>query len=336
MADLSPAELGRRLGVIPGDLVTNQARGTQPMAGTFSCVDGRVRFTPRFPFVDGLEYALIVESPSDGDVWSIRRPERAGAATTSVVTLYPSADAVPLNLLKIYVAFSAPMSEGWASGGVTVRRADTDELLSDVFVPGPELWDPHRRRLTLLLDPGRIKRGLARHDDAGYPLIEGVPIVVRVDPAFRDANRRPLREAAERRYWVGPALRERVDPARWRLTPPAAGSTAPLAVHFDRPLDGALLEHTLSVSDEGGAVLPGSISIGDGERSWSFVPQPPWLGGRYVLHVDPRLEDLAGNSLVRVFDRDLSRPEDAPADGNDFTIPFSCEARQPRAVSAPT
>jgi hypothetical protein len=32
----------------------------------------------------------------------------------------------------------------------------------------------------------------------------------------------------------------------------------------------------------------------------------------HELVVDPELEDLAGNSLRRVFDRDLTRPEDEP------------------------
>jgi len=40
--------------------------------------------------------------------------------------------------------------------------------------------------------------------------------------------------------------------------------------------------------------------------------------------VDPRLEDLAGNSLIRVFDRDLTRAEDAPADARHVAIDFYC------------
>src|SRR5438093_7158021 len=100
----------------------------------------------------------------------------------------------------------------------------------------PELWDRAHRRLTLLLDPGRIKRGLAPNAEAGYPLIEDVPIVVRVDAAFRDAAGRPLRAGAQRRYQVGRPLRARVDPTAWRLDCPTAGSTDPLTVAFDRPL----------------------------------------------------------------------------------------------------
>jgi hypothetical protein len=37
---------------------------------------------------------------------------------------------------------------------------------------------------------------------------------------------------------------------------------------------------------------------------------PAWASGPHQLVVDPVLEDLAGNSVSRVFDRDLSRSED--------------------------
>ena len=40
--------------------------------------------------------------------------------------------------------------------------------------------------------------------------------------------------------------------------------------------------------------------------------------------VDPRLEDLAGNSIIRVFDRDLLRAEDAPTDARHVAIDFTC------------
>ena len=68
----------------------------------------------------------------------------------------------------------------------------------------PELWDPSRRRLTVLFDPARIKRGLAPHHEVGYPLGAGVAVDVVVDEGLRDAEGRPLVEPHTRRYEVGP------------------------------------------------------------------------------------------------------------------------------------
>ena len=333
LGGLPAADLNRRLAVLPSKIVEAGAhmRALQPLGGRFEIDDDSVCFVPRFPFLEGTSYSLLVGWPLEESgaerVWTIQCPAKAGAPTTSVVAIYPTADELPVNQLKLYVHFSAPMSEGWSARAIHVRRADNGEPLHGVFLPiGPELWDPERRRLTLLLDPGRIKRGLAPHEEAGYPLIECLPIVVMIDAAFRDAAGRPLRTGAERRYEVAPPVRARVDPTLWRLHCPPAGSMDPLIVEFDRPLDHALLEHSLWVNDAAGMPLAGWGSIGPSERSWRFEPQSPWEEGRYVVTVEPRLEDLAGNSVIRVFDRDLMREEDTPADARHDTIDFTCAA----------
>ena len=333
LTSLAPSELDQRLVVFPSEFIESGTHiyALQPFTGSFKTDGTAICFVPRFPFLDGTSYSLVVGSLTEArnqetpEIWTIKRLPRAGEATTNVLGIYPSAHELPVNQLKFYVHFSSPMSEGWAARAVHVRRADNDEPLSGVFLAmEPELWDRERRRLTLLLDPGRIKRGLVPNAEAGYPLIEGVPITVTVDTEFRDAGGRPLRNGGDRRYEVGPALRARVDPADWRCHCPAAGSTHPLTVEFARPLDHALLEHSLWVDDPAGAALAGRGSAGPGERSWRFEPQLPWKEGPHLVVVDPRLEDLAGNSLIRVFDRDLTRAEDGPSDSRQVAIEFTC------------
>jgi hypothetical protein len=269
-----------------------------------------VRFAPRFPLVPGIAYSLLLDGV---EVSCATLPPRTGRGLTRVVGVYPSALHVPLNLLRIYVHFSAPMSEGHAHEAVQVRVAGCGQSLDGVFLPmEPELWDHARTRLTLLLDPGRIKRGLAPNLELGYPLEEGVPIVLSVDRRFRDAAGFGLLEGTQRRYEVGPAVRRHVKPADWRIDTPRSESTQPLRVEFDRPLDRALLDHCLVVVDASDTAVRGESETADGESSWTFHPHSAWRSQRYTLGVDARLEDLAGNSLVRVFDRDLGRPEDAP------------------------
>ena len=56
----------------------------------------------------------------------------------------------------------------------------------------------------------------------------------------------------------------------------------------------------------------GQATIADGESCWTFRPLYPWQPQVYHLRVDARLEDLAGNSLTRLFDRDLTRAQDTP------------------------
>ena len=118
-------------------------------------------------------------------------------------------------------------------------------------------------------------------------------------------------------------LNERVDPKTWRIHAPSSGSRGTLAVEFDRPLDRALLGRCLGVQHDDVAV-PGAATISDGERCWRFQPSSAWQAGQYVLTIDPSLEDLAGNSLTRVFDRDLTLAGDSPADAPLVAIEFRC------------
>jgi len=339
----SEEELRRRLAVLATDLVeaTRTVRALPQVAGRFEIDGDEVRFVPRFPFIASTSYSVLISPAAGGEhnasgaeCWTIARPAYSGTPAR-VLAIYPGAGELPLNNLKLYVKFSKPMSEGWAAPAVCFLRPPDNEPIEGVLLPmDPELWDTERRRLTLLLDPGRIKRGLAPNREAGYPLVEGWQISVRVERTFRDAHGRPLRAAAERGYMVGPAVRKRVDPAEWRYRWPAAGSMEPLLVGFDRPLDRALLEHCLSVVDEAGAPVIGRQSIGGGERWWRFSPTSPWRSGRYGLDIDCRLEDLAGNSVNRVFDRDLTLDEHDPLSRAHVQLEFSCDrpaSTQPRA-----
>jgi hypothetical protein len=308
------------MSVVPSELL-GHAEGWQPVAGSFEEQGGVTWFVPRFPLVPGLSYSLLIDGRESA---SIEVPALASTPSTDVVSIHPTAEEVPVNLLRTYVTFSAPMSEGYAARAVAVHRLDTGEPLDGVFLQmEPELWDSSRQRLTLLLDPGRIKRGLVPHLEAGYPLTQDVPVAVIVDPSFRDAAGQPLRAAAERRYRIGPAIRGRVDPLAWRLTAPAAESSEPLVVAFEDPLDRALLQRCLVVVDAAMAPVRGAATTDDGDRVWRFRPASPWQAGRYTLRVDARLEDVTGNSVHRVFDRDLDLPEHAPLDAHSVGVPLT-------------
>ncbi len=326
---LGTGELSRRLTLLTRDVLDAGGNfpGIPSIAGNFAVDFESVWFVPRFPFMDGMDYSLVIDSGGDGspEVWAARRPSTPTVPATEVAAIRPTATELPVNLLRMYVLFSAPMSEGWAGRAIRVGRKDTGEELEGVFLPSdPELWDASRRRLTMLLDPGRIKRGLVPNREFGYPLIEGVPVRVTVDAEFRDAGGQPLKAGSARSYQIGPPLRSRIDPGCWRLTAPVAGSLDPLAVDFDRPLDHGLLQHCLWVRDAAGAPIPGQGESGAAERNWQFTPASPWVTGGYQLVVEPHLEDVAGNSPVRVFDRDISKPEESPVDAVRLAVDFHC------------
>jgi hypothetical protein len=279
-----------------------------------------VCFVPRFPFVDGTTYDVLLDGVA---CITLVRPRQALISTTEVLSIHPTAAEVPRNLLRLYVYFSAPMSEGFAAECVRLEDAVGQRTLGALLVMSDELWDAHHRRLTLLLDPARIKRGLVPHQEAGYALQLDKVFCVVMDVGFHDARGAYLRREARRWYRVGADERRHVDPGNWGLTIPDAGTFESLTVNFDRPLDHGLLQRCVSVLAPGGRLVDGAIEIGPEERSWRLQPTVAWAVGRYRLVVNPILEDLAGNSLVRVFDRDLDNSDYSPNDGQPVAVEFS-------------
>jgi hypothetical protein len=277
-----------------------------------------VCFVPRFPFLADTEYEVEVDGTVVGR--ATRADESSSEPPTEIVAIRPTSATVPRNLLRCYVEFSAPMR---AAGAAHVRMigADGTPVVGALLATEYELWDAEHRRLTVLLDPARIKRGLVSHTEVGYALQERSAVSMVVDAEFPDASGRPLLAGATRSWQVVGDERRQVTPSSWSLMPGAAGTREPLHVGFDRSLDHGLVARCLQVADPE-RQLAGVIEVGDEERSWRFVPAAPWVAAPHRLVVDPVLEDVAGNSVRRVFDRDLARAEDRPRPDGPVELVF--------------
>ena len=306
-------EIREYLAVFPTQTIDGLDERTtlQPIPGTFHMDQESVRFEPLFPFLKGTSYSLIVyEETGDNlnrpfESYDIQSLPNNLEPSCEIVSIYPTANQIPVNQLKFYVHFSEPMAEGNSSQSITLQRTDTGEHLSNVFLHEPELWDHEHKRLTIFLDPARIKRGLQGNVQSGYPLVQGTAIVFTVNENFLDARGAKLKSSQETTYKVGPLERRLVEIKNWQYHYPSIDSLEPITVEFDRPLDHALIQRCICIKDNSGHEVQGYSQAGSEERSWQFFPQIPWSIGQYTIIVEDILEDLAGNSIKRVFDRDL-------------------------------
>ena len=89
----------------------------------------------------------------------------------------------------------------------------------------------------------------------------------------------------------------------------SCGTTKPLYNRLHEPLDYFLLQETVQIIDEKGTSIAGSLTISNEETTISFIPEKQWLPGNYRLQVASYLEDLAGNNLSKVFDRDITEKQ---------------------------
>lgn len=268
-----------------------------PIAGAYSVESGALTFRPRYPLGAGMKVRAVFESKET----AFELPKAAPPPSrTLVAAVYPSSDVLPENQLKLYIYFTAPMQQGEA----WTRIHLLDESEKAVELPfleiDQELWNRDQTRLTVLFDPGRIKRGVLPLNEVGPSIENGKRYTLVVDRGWLDSRGAPLLETHRKVFRVGPADRTPIDTAKWRIAAPKAGTSEPLVITFPEPLDYAMLQHAIQVRD-----VPGTIAVGHRETEWRFIPDRPWGAGPHELIVPTNLEDLAGNKVGRAFDVDV-------------------------------
>jgi hypothetical protein len=316
--------------------VTPPSAGTETPAvkGRYDVTDHGVVFTPAFPFDAGRSYYASFD-PS-----KMPRPRASGVVTvalalspdvsspaTHVVAMYPDADVLPENLLRVYIEFSAPMGSSSARDFVhLIDRTGSEETIVDAaFLPvEADFWSPDHRRYTLFLDPGRVKQGILPNRQSGRALRAGREYVLEIDSAWPDANRQPLTTTYRHRFRAGPAVAGPITLADWKVVPPHAGTRDRLVVTFPRPLDHAVTVRALGVERGPGVAVTGAGGVEAGDTQWTFAPGEPWTGGSYALTARSFLEDPQGNQIDAPFEEvaDRPRPEEAT---EIFRVPFSVD-----------
>ena len=300
------------------------------MMGKYVFGDGRLRFVPRFALTEGVRY-LAVFRPDSLLGASVEMDPISGAhqfqapamkATTRVEFVHPSADLLPMNLLKFYLHFSAPMTRGGVYSHVRLLDSTGRALELPFLELAEELWNPDQTRLTLLLDPGRIKRGLRPRDEEGPVFEEGKSYALVIDGEWKDARRMPLVDGRQKRFRIVAADETPPDPARWKITPPASDTLQPLRVTFDEPMDSALAQRMMRVFWEDGAVVEGRVDLSDDERLWCFTPESPWSAGKGEIRIQALIEDLAGNQIGRAFDVDMVGNDPPVNHGDVVSVSF--------------
>jgi hypothetical protein len=296
------------------------------IAGKYAVAGDTLRFTPLFPFDRGRQYEVRYYSRSGETAQPIvKTVALRGAAPpppTYVTQVFPSADVVPENQLRMYIHFSAPMGR---RGGLTHVKLldDRGQEVEDPFLPlDAEFWNADRTRYTLFFDPGRQKRDILPNREMGPSLVAGRTYTLVVDREWIDGNGNPLRDTFTRRFRAGPPDRRPVDQTKWRVTPPAEGTRDPLSVAFPESLDHGLLLRAVGVRRDGQPVV-GDVRIEAHETRWLLTPAEIWRPGRYELVALSILEDLAGNRIGRAFEIDAFDRVDKETEPAVTSIPFS-------------
>jgi len=313
------------------------AHAPSPQGDTVPAVSGRyflleheLQFVPHFPFDRDVKYCAVFDTRPLGaflarESLSLEftiRSEQNAPGLTEITNIFPSCDLLPENLLRFYACFSNPMQRGRALEEISLLDSRGQPLADALYRPPVELWDRTMRRLTVLLDPGRLKRWVGPNVALGPPLKVGLEYTLEIGSGMIDINGRPLREPFRKYFIAGDPVRGRISPEHWKIMPPLTGSREALVLTFPERLDWALLLQMIAIRSADGSRIGGEVLVDDCERRWNFKPSTPWVAGKYQISVGSSLEDVCGNNLTGAFDRPLLNGPNVIGDESASSLTF--------------
>ena len=295
------------------------------MLGSVFVKDSEIFFKPRFPLRAGATYNIQVSTndAAEPDHFLIEIPKKK-TAPTKIEQIYPSSDLLPENTLKFYVHFSAPMRKGDVYRYLQIREVGGDPVELPFLEIEQEFWSRDSKRLTLLLDPGRIKRGLKPREEMGPIFVQGSTYELVVNGDWPDGNGQPIGKDFTKRFRIAAEDHQSPDPANWQTKIPLENTTQPLVISFPQSLDHSMLQTAITILDTQSKPVAGPIEISKNESQWSLTPKAMWKAGSYTIQIDSRLEDNAGNSIEKQFDVDVFEKTQSPKT-NSTKITFTVD-----------
>ena len=264
-------------------------------------------FAPYFPFERGMTYVVRTKHTAIDTSYSYQSfqvGKKQVVDEAKVISIYPSANKLPENLLRFYFYFNTPMKKGQALKYIQLVDVEGN-IDNHAFMEfKQELWSADGKRLTILFDPGRIKRGVSTNMELGPALLEGNKYQLIISGAWQDVHGQELSVKTMKEFVVGKAYRQQIKVDELEIQQPEANSDDTLSIYFDRIIDHALVHSMLRIEDENEMLITGHWEMSDEERTVQFTPEYRWKKGQYRIIMDSRLEDVVGNNLNNLLDQE--------------------------------
>lgn len=216
-----------------------------------------------------------------------------------IIGIFPAADTLPANTLRFYIHFSSSMGFENPYDFIKLFDGKGDEI-TDPFVELPEgLWNENRTRLTVLFHPGRVKRGVGPNVKYGAILKESEKCTINISNQWLDGNGNPLKDGLTKEIIVSPAKRSKMNLDDWKIeTNCNQGCSILLTPH--RLIDAEMSKRLIRIIDDQNQ--PIDFELEHVEGNILITSEDLVVTDEYSLIINPRLEDICGNTFLNSFD----------------------------------
>ncbi|MEM6631190.1 MAG: hypothetical protein AAF694_16025 [Bacteroidota bacterium] len=294
------------------------------IVGQYAVEENAIVFTPRFLPDPAISYQVRFTKKKLGEVisqafpledysWTVRFSQ--DLASPFLTKLSPEADTLPANILRLYLDFSHPM--GLENPYEYIQLKDhAGRVIPEPFIEMEEgIWSRDRKRLTLLIHPGRIKQGVGPNLTMGEVFQKGQAYTLEVR---EDLVSQPFQKT----FYITHPYREPIDIAQWVLDSIRLNTRDTLCITTQHLLDEPLSRRMVSIREMDGQEKAGSWRYHSHEKVLRFIPETQWASKAYHLEIEPNLEDVSGNTPMHVFDWQTGTGRPTAPRGNVLRIPF--------------
>ena len=279
---------------------------TNAIIGEWSYLPGKVKFIPPQPLDASENYYLKYNTKNRKQKWLplIARIDGFGlkALTPEIVSVYPTTDHLPENLLRFYIEFSTPMRENEFQNFVEILDENGQIVEGPFLNSKSEYWNKDHTKITLFFHPGRIKTGLKANQLYGRPLKAGHSYTLQVKSGWESRQGIPSQASFSKTFTVVSEERSKVNPSNWKVHIPKLNSQEVLAIDFGQPIDHINAQTFIVLLDKYNNEIKGDITLSKKESVWEFTPTEAWKDKKFTIVVDKTLEDVSGNNLISAFD----------------------------------
>jgi Xylose isomerase-like TIM barrel len=280
-------------------------RKTMPLLGDATTGDKALSFTLRMPLASGNKYLVTYDN---FDTVIDVPARKANPYQDNIKGFWPKMDdVIPANALRMYVYFHAPMERGDVLNHLTLKTADGKVIPKPFLATAEELWSKDGLRLTLMIDPGRQKRGMVPNEEEGPVLEPDTVYMLTISKDWKTAQGQPSRGDITFKITAGAAQIKALDEQDLGFREPMmygrAGPDATIHLGFWNVMDPELLKRLVWVEDDDGRdvtkwagrdVTNLGVSFGTNIKAWPT--------GKYTVVIDPMLEDICGNRFAVPFE----------------------------------
>ncbi len=268
--------------------------------GIYRLKNGFLVYQPVFNLAWDTHYTVEITDSTDKihkKPYYIARPK---LGKFQVQNIFPRPRKLPENMLYFHITFTNPIAPKQGIFDKIYLLDAKGNRLKEVWKKA-EMYYKNGHGLSLLLHPGRVKRGMLSRKVLGPIFRRGQNYRLVISSKVKNIYGKPIGHTVHKDFTITSPDYEFVQAKTWSIQFPQKSKRG-LRLTFRESLDYASIRRGVIVMNEQNEAVAGEWRVEKNPRVYVFEPKEAWITQYYSVFFTGLLTDLSGNTLTRLFE----------------------------------